>query len=143
MFFIITERLWKIFSKKFVHFVQKPRKFLWLLLNIFFYAEDPRKFQTGSINTIELPWDMVPYPRQSFLISFFSLFWCPASIKDVFHNHWKVMKIFIQSVYILWRNRATASERKCADQFVIFKPLSYCFKETIWKFPWNLEKILF
>ena len=36
-----------------------------------FYVEDPRKFQKESVDTIELPWTMNPYPRQSFLISFF------------------------------------------------------------------------
>ena len=39
-----------------------------------FYVENPRKFQTESVNTIELPWDIDPYPRQSYLIYFLSLF---------------------------------------------------------------------
>ena len=61
---------------------------------IFLYVEDPGKFQTESVNTIKLPWNMDPYPKQSFLISFFSLFWCPASIKDVFITIERLWKIF-------------------------------------------------
>ena len=137
---------WKVMKnlqlKKCVYFVQKPWKFVQLLLKdvnvrlllkenvqlIFLYVEDPGKFQTESVNTIKLPWNMDPYPKQSFLISFFSLFWCPASIKDVFitiERLWKIFntKWFVQKPWRLLLKDINIKKKCAADIFFILKIL--------------------
>ena len=104
MFFIIME---KGYEKSSLHFVQKPWRFVQLLLNIFcaktvndcIWKKMCRPTEIPNrITTIQVRRSV---PKQSFLISFFLLFWCPASneltlsIKDVMKN--------LQ--YILCRNR--------------------------------------
>ena len=87
---------------------------------IFFYIEGPRNFQADSVMMM-FAWDMDPYPKQS--LSFFSLLWCPTSIKDVFHNHWKIMKnLYTNCVYFCAETVNDCFwKKKCSRYFLMLK----------------------
>ena len=107
-------------------FVQKPWKKMcsWY----FFYVEDPRKFQTESVNTIELPWVVAAVvtawpPKQSFLISFLLLFWYPHPTNYIVHQRCYEKS----SVHFVQKPWTTTSERKCAADIFLYWRLYDCF----------------
>ena len=72
-------------------FWKKMCSYLWIY---FFYVKDPRKFKTESVTAMRVRWSV---PKQSFLISFFSLLWCPAS--NELHCPSKMFFIIIESLW--------------------------------------------
>ena len=107
--------LWKIFSS--VYILCRNREDLCSCFWIYFFMLKTRgNSLAGSVNTIKLLWDMDPYPKQSFLISFFSLFWCLASNK--LHCPSKMLWIFVQKP---WRLCNCLWKKMCSWYFFILK----------------------
>ena len=140
----------KSYEKSSVHFMQKPwKKFVQLLLNIFFFfcwrpKKFPDRFCHHNMGSVNRAWATISS-------KFFLIILMPGiqritlSIKDVFHNHWKVMKnlrYILCSCFWTYYFLATVSERKCAADIIFILKIIWLLLKTFQCFLKNVRQLL-
>ena len=117
-------------------FVQKPwrlcncfwKKNVQLLLNIFFYVKDPRKFQADSVMIM---FDAAPtwVPKQSFLIIFSRCFDARDPMNYIVHQRCYEKSSHKVCIFFCRNREDCVLKRKCAAASLYFvqKPCSWYF----------------